>query len=389
MPNLPEIDAAVPELTEIFRDLHAHPEIGMEEVRTSAVVAAKLREWGVDEVHEGVGKTGVVGIVHGRGQGNRRIGLRADMDALPIHEATGLPHASTRAGRMHACGHDGHTTMLLGAAQYLARTRNFDGTAVLIFQPAEEGLGGARAMIADGLFQRFPVDEVYGMHNQPTGQPGRATLCKGPAMAGASFFDITVTGKGSHAAMPQQSRDALVAASGLVGQFQTILGRNVAPLDQAVLSVTQIHAGSAYNVVPETATLAGTIRFFRPEVRDLMQARMRAICEGAAQAFDLRITCEFREIFDVLVNDADLSDAWTQAAADVLGADNVRDDSQPFTGSEDFADMLQQVPGAYGNLGHAGTVPLHNPGFVLDEGILPVGASIYARLIERRLPVAA
>lgn len=389
MPNLPEIDAAVPELTEIFRDLHAHPEIGMEEVRTSAVVAAKLREWGVDEVHEGVGRTGVVGIVHGRGQGNRRIGLRADMDALPIQEATGLHHASTQAGKMHACGHDGHTTMLLGAAQYLARTRNFDGTAVLIFQPAEEGLGGARAMIADGLFQRFPVDEVYGMHNQPTGQPGRATLCKGPAMAGASFFDITVTGKGSHAAMPQQSRDALVAASGLVGQFQTILGRNVAPLDQAVLSVTQIHAGSAYNVVPETATLAGTIRFFRPEVRDLMQARMRAICEGAAQAFDLRITCDFREIFDVLVNDADLSDAWTQAAADVLGADNVRADSQPFTGSEDFADMLQQVPGAYGNLGHAGTVPLHNPGFVLDEGILPVGASIYARLIERRLPVAA
>ncbi|WP_408593681.1 M20 aminoacylase family protein [Paracoccus marcusii] len=389
MPNLPEIDAAVPELTEIFRDLHTHPEIGMEEVRTSAVVAAKLREWGVDEVHEGVGRTGVVGIVHGRGQGNRRIGLRADMDALPIQEATGLPHASTQAGKMHACGHDGHTTMLLGAAQYLARTRNFDGTAVLIFQPAEEGLGGARAMIADGLFQRFPVDEVYGMHNQPTGQPGRATLCKGPAMAGASFFDITVTGKGSHAAMPQQSRDALVAASGLVGQFQTILGRNVAPLDQAVLSVTQIHAGSAYNVVPETATLAGTIRFFRPEVRDLMQARMRAICDGAAQAFDLRITCEFREIFDVLVNDADLSDAWTQAAADVLGADNVRDDSQPFTGSEDFADMLQQVPGAYGNVGHAGTVPLHNPNFVLDEGILPVGASIYARLIERRLPVAA
>ncbi|WP_410217032.1 M20 aminoacylase family protein [Paracoccus sp. (in: a-proteobacteria)] len=389
MPNLPEIDAATPELTAIFRDLHANPEIGMEEVRTAGIVAARLREWGLDEVHEGVGKTGVVGILKGRGQGNRRVGLRADMDALPILEATGLSHASTRPGTMHACGHDGHTTMLLGAAKYLAASRNFDGTAVFIFQPAEEGLGGARAMIADGLFRRFPVDEVYGMHNQPTGEAGRATLCKGPAMAGASFFDITVTGKGSHAAMPQQSRDPLVTASGLVGQFQTILGRNVAPLDQAVLSVTQIHAGSAYNVVPETAVLAGTIRFFKPEVRDLMQARMRAICDGAAQAFDLSVTCEFREIFDVLVNDHDLSDAWTQAAADILGADQVSDDSQPFTGSEDFADMLQIVPGAYGNLGHGGTVPLHNPGFVLDEGILPTGASIYARLIERRLPVAA
>ncbi|MDZ4311517.1 MAG: M20 aminoacylase family protein [Cypionkella sp.] len=387
MPNLPEIDATAADLTAIFHDLHAHPEIGMEEVRTSGVVATKLRAYGLDEVHEGIGQTGVVGILKGRGQGNRRVGLRADMDALPIHEATGLGHASTNPGKMHACGHDGHTTMLLGAAQYLAASRNFDGTAVFIFQPAEEGLGGARAMIADGLFRRFPVDEVYGMHNQPNGQPGRATLCKGPAMAGASFFDITVTGKGSHAAMPQQSRDALVVATGLVGQFQTILGRNVASLDQAVLSVTQIHAGSAYNVLPETATLAGTIRFFKPEVRDLMQARMRAICAGAAQGYDMTIDVAFREIFDVLINDLNLSDAWTQAAADILGAEQVSNQSQPVTGSEDFADMLQLVPGAYGNLGHAGTVPLHNPGFVLDEGILPVGASIYARLIERRLPL--
>ncbi|WP_265499528.1 M20 aminoacylase family protein [Paracoccus beibuensis] len=387
MPNLPEIDAAASDLEAIFRDLHANPEIGMEEVRTAGIVADKLRAFGFDEVHEGVGKTGVVGILKGRGQGNRRIGLRADMDALPIEEASGLDYASKETGKMHACGHDGHTTMLLGAARYLAGTRNFDGTAVFIFQPAEEGLGGARAMIADGLFQRFPVDEVYGMHNQPTGQSGRATLCKGPAMAGASFFDITVTGKGSHAAMPQQSQDALVVASGLVGQFQTILGRNVAPLDQAVLSVTQIHAGSAYNVIPASARLAGTIRFFRPEVRDLMQSRMRAICDGQAQGFGVEITLEFREIFDVLVNDPDLSDAWTGAAADILGADHVSDDSAPFTGSEDFADMLQAVPGAYGNVHHAGTVPLHNPGFVLDPAILPVGASIYARLIERRLPL--
>ena len=387
MPNLPEIDNAAPDLEAVFRDLHANPEIGFEEVRTAGIVAAKLREYGLDEVHEGIGRTGVVGLLRGRGQGNRRVGLRADMDALPIQEASSLDYASCNAGRMHACGHDGHTTMLLGAAKYLAASRNFDGTAVFIFQPAEEGLGGARGMIADGLFQRFPVDEVYGMHNQPNGKSGQATICRGAAMAGASFFDITVSGKGSHAAMPQQSRDALVVASSLVGQFQTILGRNVDPLDKAVLSVTQIHAGSAYNVVPETATLAGTIRFFRPEVRDLMQARMRDICEGMGKAHGVTVTVDFREIFDVLLNDPDLTDAWAQAAADVVGEQQVDTDSAPFTGSEDFADMLHQVPGAYGNLGHAGTVPLHNPGFVLDPGILPVGASIYARLIERRLPL--
>lgn len=387
MPILPEIDAAKPELTAIFRDLHANPEIGFEEVRTSGIVAEKLRDFGFDEVHENIAKTGVVGVLRGKGAGNRRIGLRADMDALPINETSGLDYASQNSGRMHACGHDGHTTMLLGAAKYLADSRNFDGTAVFIFQPAEEGLGGARGMIADGLFQRFPMDEVYGMHNQPNGQPNRAMICKGAAMAGASFFDIAVTGKGSHAAMPQQSRDALVVASALVGQFQTILGRNMPALDQAVLSVTQIHAGSAYNVVPETAQIAGTIRFFRPEVRDLMQTRMREICDGFAVAYGVQIDVTFNEIFDVLLNDDTLADEWVAAAADVVGADNVTDDSPPFTGSEDFADMLQIVPGAYGNLGHAGTVPLHNPGFVLDPEILPVGASIYARLIERRLPL--
>ena len=389
MPNLPEIDAAVPELTAIFRDLHAHPEIGFEETRTAAIVAGKLRDWGFDEVHENVARTGVVGILKGRGQGNRRIGLRADMDALPIEEATGLDHASTHPGRMHACGHDGHTTMLLGAAQYLAASRNFDGTAVFIFQPAEEGLGGARGMIADGLFRRFPVDEIYGMHNSPSGRPGTASLCRGAAMAGASFFDITVTGKGSHAAMPHQSRDALVVATALVGQLQTILARNVAPLDTCVLSVTQIHSGSAYNVVPQTATLAGTIRYFRPEVIDLVETRMREICAGMGQAHGVRIDIDLRNVFDVLMNDDALSDAWLAAAADIVGPDAVDDAEEPATGSEDFADMLQVVPGAYGRVGHAGTVPLHNPGFVLDEGILPVDASIYARIVERRLPVAA
>ncbi len=220
---MPIIADSTDELVEIFKDLHAHPELGLEEVRTAAIVAQKLRDYGVDEVHTGIGKTGVVGIIHGTGNGTRRIGVRADMDALPIDEQTNLPYASKHAGKMHACGHDSHTTMLLGAAKHLAATRNFDGTAVMIFQPAEEGLGGARGMLADGLFQRFPCDEVYGMHNSPNTAPGSVGICKGAAMAGAAFFDITITGRGSHAAMPQQSRDALVIAASLVGQLQTIV----------------------------------------------------------------------------------------------------------------------------------------------------------------------
>ncbi len=387
MPVLPGITRNEPELNAIFRDLHAHPEIGFEEARTAGIVAQKLREYGFDEVHEGIAKTGVVGILRGRGPGNRRVGLRADMDALPITEQTGLDYASGNPGKMHACGHDGHTTMLLGAARYLAETRDFDGTAVFIFQPPEEGLGGARGMIADGLFQRFPVDEVYGMHNAPSGEVNRATICRGAAMAGASFFDITVKGRGSHAAMPQQSRDALVIASSLVGQLQTIVSRNVAPLDTCVLSVTQIHAGSAYNIVPETASIAGTIRYFKPEVIALAETRMKELCAGMALAYGVEIKVDLRNVFDVLVNDADLADAWLDAARDVVGDDLVTDNDEPATGSEDFADMLQVVPGAYGRVGHAGTMPLHNPGFVLDPAILPVGASIYARLIERRLPL--
>ena len=385
---LPAIAEASDELTEIFKDLHAHPEIGMEEVRTAAIVAQKLRDYGVDEVHEGVGKTGVVGIIRGRGQGNRRVGVRADMDALPIHEQTNLPYASKHPGKMHACGHDSHTTMLLGAARHLAATRNFDGTAVMIFQPAEEGLGGARGMLADGLFDRFPCDEVYGMHNSPTGDPGKVGICKGAAMAGAAFFDITVTGKGSHAAMPQQSRDALVIASALVGQLQTIVSRNVAPLDTCVLSVTQIHAGSAYNVVPETAHLCGTIRYFKDSVYELAERRMIELCEGMGRAYGVEIKADLRNVFDVLHNDAALSDAYMEAAADIVGAENISPNEEPATGSEDFADMLKVVPGAYCRVGHTGTVPLHNPGFVLGTEVLPVGASIMARVVERRMPLA-
>ncbi len=385
MAVLPIIDASTEELTEIFKDLHAHPEIGFTETRTAGIVADKLREYGVDEVHVGIGQTGVVGIIKGKRAGPRRIGVRADMDALPISEETNLAYASTNPGVMHACGHDSHTTMLLGAAKHLAATRDFAGTAVMIFQPAEEGLGGARDMIRDGLFDRFPCDEVYGMHNSPNGTPGSVGICKGAAMAGASFFDITVQGKGSHAAMPHQSRDPLVIASDLVGSLQTILSRNLAPLDTCVLSVTQLHAGAAYNVVPDTATLAGTIRYFKDEVCTLAETRMRELCAGFAVAYGVTINIDVRNVFDVLMNDSELSDAYMEAAADIVGRENISDTDQPATGSEDFADMLKVIPGAYCRIGHSGTTGLHNPSFFLDPEVLPVGASIMARIVERRL----
>lgn len=384
---LPLIADSTDELNAIFRDLHAHPEIGFTEARTSAIVADKLREYGVDEVHTGLGKTGVVGLIQGKRQGNRRIGLRADMDALPIHEISGLEYSSKNEGVMHACGHDGHTTMLLGAAKHLAATRDFDGTAVIVFQPAEEGLGGARQMIADGLFEQFPCDEIYGMHNWPSGELGQVGICKGVAMAGASFIDIKVTGKGSHAAQPSQGKDALIIAASLATEFQTILSRNVPPLDTCVLSITQLHAGSAYNVVPEVATLAGTIRYFKDEIYELVAGRMHAICDGFALAHGVKIELELRNVFDVLVNDNDLSDAYMEAAAEIVGPENIMERSDPATGSEDFADMLKMVPGAYCVVGHGGTVPLHNPSFMLDPAILPIGASVMARMIEKRLPL--
>ena len=384
---LPIIAAAEEELCDIFEMLHAHPEIGFEEHKTSQIVAERLRAFGVDEVHTGIGNTGVVGLLHGKGRGNRRIGLRADMDALPIHENTGLSYQSTQSGKMHACGHDGHTTMLLGAAKHLAETRDFDGSVALIFQPAEEGLGGALAMMEQGLFQKFPCDEIYGMHNAPNGRPGRFEICQGRAMAGAAFFDIVISGLGSHAALPHQSRDPIVIASGLVSQIQSIVSRNVAPLETCVLSVTQIHAGSAYNVVPETATLAGTIRYFEQEVYETATQRLQALCDGFATAFDVDVALELRPLFNVLRNDPNLSQAYLSAASDIVGPENVSTQVAPDTASEDFADMLQVVPGAYCRVGHSGTMPLHNPQFTLGKEILPVGASIMARLVETRLPL--
>lgn len=387
MSIIPFIEEKAGEMRAVFEDLHRHPQIGFEEQYASSVVKKLLEKWGFDEVHTDIAVTGVVGILKGRNAGNRRIGLRADMDALPIDEISGVPYASQIPGQMHACGHDGHTTMLLGAAQYLAATRNFEGTVIFIFQPAEEGLGGARRMIAEGLFQRFPCDEIYGMHNQPMGILGKAVIRKGAAMAGASFFDIKLTGKGSHAAQPHNARDVLVIGADLVGQLQTIVSRNIPAADACVLSCTQFHTGSAYNIVPEVATITGTIRYFDKRVCELAEQRMRELCAGVALSYGIKVDVDLRNVFDVLRNDYELTDAYMAAARDVLGDENVSDDCPAFMGSEDFADMLAQVPGAYINILHAGQAALHNPAFILDPATLPIGSSIYARIVETRLSV--
>jgi hippurate hydrolase len=388
MPTLDRIEGFADELTAIRRDLHAHPEIGFEEVRTSGIVAEKLASWGV-EVHRGLGTTGVVGVLKGNGAGTKRIGLRADMDALPMEENTNLKWRSTIPGRFHGCGHDGHTTMLLGTARYLAETRNFDGTVHFIFQPAEEGLGGARAMIKDGLFDKFPCDEIYGLHNAPDMNHGEIAIFPGPGMAAADFFDITITGYGAHGAMPERSKDPVVIAMTLGQAMQTIVSRNVDPLKSAVLSITQIHSGSAYNVIPGDARLCGTVRTFDEKIRLQIRERMRTLAAGMAAAFDVEINVDIRDGFSVLINQEEQAKAIEDVARTVVGDDKVFTKSRPKMGSEDFADMLLAVPGAYFWLGQEGSVPVHNPGYYLDDKILPIGASMFARIIETRLPVAA
>ena len=388
MPNLERIEGFADELTAIRRDLHAHPEIGFEEKRTSGIVADKLAQWGI-EVHRGLGGTGVVGVLKGKGNGGKRIGLRADMDALPMEENTNLQWRSTIPGRFHGCGHDGHTTMLLGTARYLAETKNFDGTVHFIFQPAEEGLGGARAMIKDGLFEKFPCDEIYGLHNAPDLGHGELAIFPGPGMAGADFFDITVTGFGAHGPMPEQSRDPVVIAMNLGQALQSIVSRNVDPLQSAVLSITKIHAGSAYNVIPNEAVLSGTVRAFSDKVRHMIRDRMKTIAAGMAHAFHVEIKVDIRDIFSVLVNSEEHARVVADVARTVVDPAKVYTKSRPKMGSEDFADMLHAVPGAYFWLGHEGSVPVHNPGYILDDKILPIGASMFARIIETRLPVSA
>ncbi|GGK26154.1 M20 aminoacylase family protein [Salinarimonas ramus] len=381
---LPDIAAQAETLTAWRRDFHANPEIGFEETRTAGRVAALLREWGV-EVHEGIGGTGVVGVVRGDREGVRTIGLRADMDALPMEEATNLPYRSTKPGLFHGCGHDGHTTMLLGAARHLAQTRDFAGSVVLIFQPAEEGLGGARAMIADGLFERFPCDEVYALHNAPDLPMGAVGITPGAGMAGASFFDVVVRGRGGHGALPHLARDPVLVATAYAQAAQSVVARDVDPLEPAVLSITKIVSGAAYNVIPDEARLAGTLRYFSDKARTTLRERMESLAEGLAKAYGVEIELSIRDVFRVLENDEAAVAAAAAAAREVVGDALVNAAHPPSLASEDFADMLKAAPGAYLWLGHGSGVPLHNPGFLLDDRVLPIGASILARIVETRL----
>ncbi|MCC6717311.1 MAG: amidohydrolase [Acetobacteraceae bacterium] len=370
------------ELTAIRRDFHAHPEIGMEETRTAGIVAAKLREWGI-EVHEGVGRTGVVGVLR-RGDGPS-IGLRADMDCLPMDEQTNLDYRSNTPGRMHACGHDGHTTMLLGAARYLAQSGNFKGTVHFIFQPGEEGMGGALAMLEDKLFERFPCDAIYAMHNRPGMAVGEFAIAPGPSAAGGAFFDITVTGRGSHGARPEASIDPVLVSSHITTALQSIVARNIAPSDTAVLSVTKIIGGDAYNVIPQTATISGTCRAFKREVMAQMEAGMKRIAKGVAEGFGATAEVDFRVIFAPLINDPDRTTELADAAAAVSGDDKVDRGKPPGMGSEDFAFMMEKVPGAYIQVGNGESAQLHNPAYNFNDECTPFGSALYASIVERKL----
>jgi hippurate hydrolase len=391
MNAIDRIVAAHSEITAWRRDIHAHPELGFDETRTADLVARKLEAFGFDEVHRGIGGTGVVGVLRA-GTSPRRIGLRADMDALPIQEANDFDHRSRHAGRMHACGHDGHTAMLLGAAQYLAATRRFDGTVHFIFQPAEEGLGGAKAMIDDGLFERFPCDSIFGMHNRPKLALGRFAVRAGPMMAGGAFFDIDVHGVGAHGARPETGVDSLMVAVQIASTLQTIVSRNVPPVETAVLSITQFHAGDAYNVIPQTARLSGTVRAFSMKTMELIERNMRRTAQGVAQSMGAQASVDFRVNFAPLVNDPAEADFAASICADIVGADRVDRNPPLIMASEDFSFMLEKVPGCYLNIGNGdveGACEVHNPGYDFNDDAIPLGASFFAKLVEKKLAVGA
>ena len=390
MPIKPEITAFHSEMTAWRRDIHRHPELGYKEVRTAGLVAGKLRDWGLD-VHTGIGITGVVGVLQGKLGEGPSVVLRADMDALPMQEENDFTHRSTVEGVFHGCGHDGHTTMLLGAAKHLAATGQFAGTAVFVFQPAEEGLAGAKAMIEDGLFERFPCSEVYGMHNWPDQPLGRVVAQAGPLMAASDFLDIEVEGVGGHAAMPHHTVDPIVVAAHIVTALQTLTSRSVDPVDSAVVSITGIDGGSAYNVIPRVVKMIGTVRTFRPETRDAVEAGIERIATGVAAAMGAEAKVDYRRNYPATINSVDEAAFARTVAAAVVGEENVIADSDPCMGGEDFAFMLEEKPGCYVWMGQGGgpsSCNVHHPRYDFNDELLPIGASYWAELVERRLAVA-
>ncbi len=376
----------LPDLIALRRDIHAHPELAFHETRTADIVARELASYGL-EVHRGLAKTGVVGVLR-KGNGPRAIGLRADMDALPVEEKNEFAHCSRHAGRMHACGHDGHTTLLLGAARYLAEnedTLDFDGTVYFIFQPAEESEAGADVMVKDGLFDRFPMEAVYGLHNWPGIAVGEMSVMPGPVMAGTCAFEISICGHGCHAAMPHQGVDTLLVASHLVLALQTVVSRSLHPCESAVVSVTQIHGGEALNVIPDDAVLRGTIRTFKPEIQDLVEAAIERLCAGIAATFGATIKVSYDRRYPPTVNSPAETELCRQAAGAVFGETQVRRDDIPSMAAEDFAYMLQVKPGCYVWLGNGpgtGGCSLHNPHYDFNDEILPLGISYWVKLVE-------
>lgn len=385
-----------PELTAFRRDLHAHPELGFEEVYTGARVKESLQVCGVDAIHTGIGKTGLVATIKGRGgHSTRMIGLRADMDALPMTELNDFAWKSARSGLMHGCGHDGHTAMLVGAARYLAETRNFDGTAVLIFQPGEEGYAGARVMIEDGLFDRFPVDAVYGMHNWPALRPGTVGLNAGAMMASADRVTIEITGRGGHGAHPYQSVDPVLVAAHTITAIQSIVSRNVRAIDSAVISICAMQAGDlgAMSVTPGKATLVGTVRTFSTAVQDLVERRLNELCQAVATAFGASAVVHYERIYPATINTPQETLFAARVAEGLVGVDHVVRDLEPSMGSEDFSFMLQVKPGAYMRIGQGaenglGTCVLHNTRYDFNDDILPLGAALHASLVEQSMPLA-
>ena len=382
MPIINRVADLQPEIAAWRHDLHAHPELLYDVHRTAAAVADRLKSFGCDEVVTGLGRTGVVGVIRGRRAGDKVVGLRADMDALPIVEATNVPYKSTVQGKMHACGHDGHTAMLLGAAKYLADTRNFAGSAVVIFQPAEEGGAGARAMIRDGLFERFGIQKVFGLHNFPGMPVGEFGICNGPMMASTDTINIDLEGVGAHAAWPQTGVDTVVVGAQIVNALQSIVARNVNPMKAAVISICMFHAGDADNVIPQRAQLRGTARALSASVRELLKQRVSDIVEGTARAYGAKAKLDYVTGYPVLVNDEGQTAFAAGVAGEVAGAAKVSEQFPPTMGAEDLAYMLQERPGAFIWLGNGDTAALHNPSYDFNDEAIPVGTSYWVRLAE-------